>query len=104
MSASGGKWKIFQIVQVKSVLNILNLNLFHRLQSSSAEIGIKLEQLTADKEELLSIVYKRNSEIEKLSQDVKNLSDQLQSATMAKIEALVKVDELTSKEMELDYK
>ena len=86
------------------IINSQLLYLDCRLQTSSSEIQLKLDQLVAEKEDYISIIDKRNNEIEKLTQDVKNLSEQLQSATMAKIEALVKVDELTSKEMELDYK
>ena len=65
---------------------------------------IRYEQVSAEKEDLLTIVEKRNAEIEKLTQDLQNTNEQLQSATVAKIEALAKVDELTSKEIELDYK
>jgi len=69
-----------------------------------ADTQIKFDQMKAEKDELVEILDKRNKEIQKLNSDVSNYSEQLQSATSAKIEALVKVDELTSKEMELDYK
>lgn len=53
---------------------------------------------------MVIVVNKRNEEIDRLTNTIKDLSQQLQSSTVAKIEALVKVDELTGKEMELEYK
>jgi len=50
------------------------------------------------------ILDRRLKDIDELNEEKKNLSDQLQSTTGAKIEALFKVDEFTSKKIDLDYR
>lgn len=63
-----------------------------------------MERLTSEKDELLVTLNKRNKEIEDLTQHKNELSEQLHSATAAKIEAMFKVDEFTSKKLDLDYR
>lgn len=75
-----------------------------RHQKQAAESQLKADVVSREKDEMVIVVNKRNEEIDRLTNTIKDLSQQLQSSTVAKIEALVKVDELTGKEMELEYK
>ncbi|CAL8104152.1 unnamed protein product [Orchesella dallaii] len=73
-------------------------------QKQIAEAQIKADMAVREKDEMVMVVNKRNDEVERMSESMRTLSDQLQAATVAKIEALVKIDELTGKDMELEYK
>ncbi|ODN06320.1 Nucleoprotein TPR [Orchesella cincta] len=73
-------------------------------QKQISESQINANVAIREKDELVMVVDKRNEEVERLTESMKSLSDQLQAATVAKIEALCKIDELTGKDMELEYK
>lgn len=77
-----------------------NSTLSHNLQNTEA----KLSTLQESNDELLKLLEKRNVEIGRLSDDVGKLVGQLESASVAKIEAMQKVDELVSKEIEVKYR
>ncbi|XP_023303718.2 nucleoprotein TPR [Lucilia cuprina] len=57
-----------------------------------------------DRDHLLKVIERQNSELERLQQDLKAYQQQLKAAITAKCEALARVDEIESKEVALDFK
>lgn len=57
-----------------------------------------------ERDSLIKMVQRRNFEVERLEDDVKELKKQLQSAINQKCEALSKYDEIQHKEVTLDFK
>ncbi|XP_073813503.1 nuclear basket protein megator [Musca autumnalis] len=57
-----------------------------------------------ERDHLLKVIERHNSEIERLQQDLKAYQQQLKAAIAAKCEALARVDEIESKEVTLDFK
>lgn len=57
-----------------------------------------------DRDHLLKVIERQNSELERLQQDLKTYQQQLRAAISAKCEALARVDEIESKEVSLDFK
>lgn len=57
-----------------------------------------------ERDSLLKAVERRNFEVERLEDDIKQLKQQLHAAINSKCEALSKVDEIQHKESNIDFK
>uniref|UniRef100_A0A1I8NNF9 Nucleoprotein TPR n=1 Tax=Stomoxys calcitrans TaxID=35570 RepID=A0A1I8NNF9_STOCA len=57
-----------------------------------------------ERDHLLKVIERQNSEVERLQQDLKAYQQQLKAAIGAKCEALARVDEIEGKEVSLDFK
>ncbi|XP_061390466.1 nucleoprotein TPR-like, partial [Musca vetustissima] len=77
------------------------------LQAQIQDYEVKFNDKKAvcdERDHLLKVIERHNSEIERLQQDLKAYQQQLKSAIAAKCEALARVDEIESKEVTLDFK
>lgn len=82
-------------------------NLQEKSQLLSEENGsLKRErdQLQGERNDVIGMAERRLTEIERLQKEVQSLSNQLLEANNAKCEAIVKVEEIASKEIVLEYK
>ncbi|XP_059609056.1 nucleoprotein TPR isoform X2 [Phlebotomus argentipes] len=82
-----------------------------KLQDTVARYGTevyesKMERNAAvdERDSLLSMVERRNGEVERQRADIVALESQLQSAIAAKCEVLAKIDDIESKETSLNFK
>ena len=75
-----------------------------RLESSSLEWKREKDVLLLDKEDLSSLVARRNDDLDRLTSELKSLTDQLVYANKEKTEAMIKSEELSGKQLALDYK
>ncbi len=57
-----------------------------------------------EKEDLSSLVSRRNEDLDRLTTDLKALTDQLVNSNKEKTEALVKMEELNGLQLALEYK
>ena len=58
----------------------------------------------AERDDIASLAERRQSEMDRLSNDIKSLTDDLSRAQAAKTEALVRMEEIESKEVQLEHK
>ena len=106
------------------VLNETFLNacvMFFQAADNGATVGrltTELSQVTSDRDDLKRQVFtakaerddissladRRQAEVERLSGDIRSLTDQLGKAQAAKTEALVRMEEIESKEVQLEHK
>lgn len=75
-----------------------------RLESASLEWKREKDVLLLDKEDLSSLVARRNDDLDRLTSELKSLTDQLVYANKEKTEAMIKSEELNGKQLALDYK
>ena len=57
-----------------------------------------------DKDDLTSLLSRRNDDLDRLTMDLRTLTDQLVLSNKEKCEALIKTEELNSKQLALEYK
>lgn len=95
------------------VLKLQNYNqnvteLRSQLDTESNECKQLLETTSSyekdDRDHLLKLIERQNSELERLQQDLRAYQQQLKAAITAKCEALALVDEIESKDVALDFK
>uniref|UniRef100_T1P9Z6 Nucleoprotein TPR n=1 Tax=Musca domestica TaxID=7370 RepID=T1P9Z6_MUSDO len=98
------------VTELRSQLDTVSAERKQLLETTSA-YERELASLRNDKkaacderDHLLKVIERHNSEIERLQQDLKAYQQQLKGAIAAKCEALARVDEIESKEVTLDFK
>jgi len=68
------------------------------------ELKHELQMRNTEKQDLSELVGKRDGEIERMKLELEQVTTEVQNATIAKLEALTKVDDLMSREIEIEYK
>ena len=58
----------------------------------------------AERDDIASLAERRQAEVERLAGDLRNMTEQLNKAQAAKTEALVRMEEIESREVQLDHK
>ena len=74
------------------------------LEASFHEQKRDKELLLEEKENLNSLLSRRNDDLDRLTGELKSLTDQLVHANKEKSEAIIKTEELNSKQLALEYK
>ncbi|XP_032788122.2 nucleoprotein TPR isoform X2 [Daphnia magna] len=74
------------------------------LEASHQEWSKEKESLLEEKENLNSLLSRRNDDLDRLTGELKSLTDQLVHANKEKSEALIKTEELNSQQLALEYK
>lgn len=82
---------------------IFNVNFF-RLKTDNSNLKRDKDTFAKDLEEYREVSDRRRSEIEALHTDCKRLTEQLSEANASKCEALIKFEEVESKEIALKHK
>lgn len=77
---------------------------FFRLSEENGSLKRERDQLQGERNDVIGMAERRLTEIERLQKEVQSLSNQLLEANNAKCEAIVKVEEIASKEIVLEYK
>lgn len=62
------------------------------------------EAFAVNKDDLSSLLSRRNDDVDRLTAELKVLTDQLLYANKEKSEVMIKSEELNSKQLALDYK
>lgn len=75
-----------------------------RLEASFHEVKREKEVLLEERENLNSLLSRRNDDLDRLTAELKSLTDQLVHANKEKSEAIIKTEELNSKQLALEYK
>ena len=75
-------------------------------QVNSERDDLKRQVFTskAARDDIASLADRRQAEVERLASDIRNLTEQLSRAQAAKTEALVRMEEIESREVQLDHK
>ena len=68
------------------------------------ELKRERDALQLDKDDLTSLLSRRNDDLDRLTMDLRTLTDQLVLSNKEKCEALIKTEELNSKQLALEYK
>lgn len=68
--------------------------------------GLKREKdgLEAEKDDLASLLSRKNEDVDRLTSELRVLTDQLLHSNQQRSEAMIKSEELDSKQLALDYK
>jgi peptidoglycan hydrolase CwlO-like protein len=74
------------------------------LQRDVSSLNLDLSSVRGELDSMCACVGKRNSEIDRLTDEVTKLSKQLETATLAKVDAVQKYEDVASKEIELSYR
>ncbi len=74
------------------------------LSLESAALRRERDQLSAERNDLIALAERRQEEVERLGRERQALSKQVEEANAAKCNALVKAEEVKSKEVSLRYR
>ena len=85
------------------ILKIVKTILF-RLESTVLELNREKDVLMREKEDVSSLLARRNDDLDRLTTELKALTDQLLHANKEKSEVMIKSEELNGKQLALDYK
>ena len=80
---------------------------YHLLYSVTVEnqsLKRERDQLKAERDDLFELAERRQTEISNLNKDWQNMSAELREANNAKFEAILKAEDVASKEVTLQYK
>ena len=77
---------------------------FCSAQSASQELNREKENLLHDKEDISSLLSRRNDDLDRLTGELKALTEQLVHANKEKTEAIIQMEALSSKQLALDCK
>jgi len=82
-----------------------------RLTTEMSQISAERDELKrqlftakAERDDIGSLADRRQGEVDRLSGEIRNLADQLAKAQAAKTEALVRMEEVESREVQLDHR
>lgn len=78
--------------------------LIQSLEEVCATLKRDKEAFAVNKDDLSSLLSRRNDDVDRLTAELKVLTDQLLYANKEKSEAMIKSEELNSKQLALDYK
>ena len=81
-----------------------NIIFLYRLEASLHDLKRDNEVLLEDKENLNSLLLRRNDDLDRITGELKTLTDKLVHANKEKSEAIVKTEELNTKQLALEYK
>lgn len=76
----------------------------HRLEATLRELQREKDTFLSEKEDLSSLLARRNDDLDRLTAELKSLTDQLVNASKDKSDALIKSEELDGKLLALEYK
>jgi len=79
-------------------------NIPSRCEQNLQELKRERDALQLDKDDLTSLLSRRNDDLDRLTMDLRTLTDQLVLSNKEKCEALIKTEELNSKQLALEYK
>ncbi|KAL9918986.1 nuclear basket protein megator [Glossina fuscipes fuscipes] len=98
------------VTELRSQLDTVSSERMHLLDTTSTcekefnQLRKEKKALSDERDQLLKMIERQNSELERLQQDLKGYQQQLKAAIAAKCEALARVDEVESKEVSIDFK
>lgn len=75
-----------------------------RLEDTTAEFRRQRDLIVDERDNLLKMLDRRNTELERLQSDITTVTAQLNCAVNSKCEALAKYEEISSLKLTLDYK
>ena len=78
-------------------------NIPSRCEQNLQELKRERDALQLDKDDLTSLLSRRNDDLDRLTMDLRTLTDQLVLSNKEKCEALIKTEELNSKQLALEY-
>lgn len=76
----------------------------NQLEAEAAEFRHQRNMAVDERDEHLTMIQRRNAEIERMKLDLETLTKQLEDAVTTKCEALAKADEIASMKVTLEYK
>ena len=80
---------------------LLSLN---RLERTLKELQREKEAFLVEKDDMTSLLARRNDDVDRLTEELKSLTNQFVSASKEKSEALIKSEEFDGKLLALEYK
>ncbi|XP_030388618.1 nucleoprotein TPR isoform X1 [Scaptodrosophila lebanonensis] len=98
------------VAELRTQLDVVSAEraqLFDSVSNHDLSVGSLRKEKNAvveERDSLLKVIERQNSEIERLKNDLHTYQQQLSSAITAKCEAIARVDEVQSKEVALDIK
>lgn len=76
----------------------------NKLEAEAADFRHQRNLAIDERDELLKMVERRNTEVERMQSDINLLSKQLETAVTAKCEAMAQSDEVASMKLTIEYK
>jgi nucleoprotein TPR len=84
--------------------SIANTSTHNRLEEESIDFRRQRDSVIDERDSLQKMVDRRNTELQRMQDDVKILNTQLKAAIDAKCEAIAKYEAVQSLEVSLEYK
>jgi nucleoprotein TPR len=80
------------------------MSIFNRLEQETTDFRRQRDSAIDERDSLQKMVDRRNTELQRMQEDVKMLNSQLKAAIDAKCEAIAKYEGVQSRQLALDYK